>query len=64
MVRNLTSLKFSVQPGARLGEEGVPAHLDGAKERERNQQRAQAEDCESGAAEVKEALEVVGVQAV
>ena len=55
---------FLVQPGARLGEEGVPAHLDGAKEGERDQQRTQAEDCESGAAKIEEALEVVGVQAV
>lgn len=43
---------FLVQPGARLRKEGVPAHLDGAKERERNQQRAQAHDGESSAAEV------------
>lgn len=55
---------FLVQPGARLRKEGVALHLDCAKEGERDQQRAQAEDCESGAAEVKEALEMVGVQAV
>ena len=55
---------FLVQPGARLREEGVPLHLDCAKEGERDQQRAQAHDGESSAAEVKEALEVVGVQAV
>lgn len=55
---------FLVQPGARLRKEGVALHLDCAKEGERDQQRAQAHDGESGAAEVKEALEVVGVQAV
>ncbi len=55
---------FLVQPGARLRKEGVALHLDCAKEGKRDQQRAQAHDGESGAAEVKEALEVVGVQAV
>ena len=55
---------FLVQPGARLRKEGVPLHLDCAEDGERKQQRAQAHDGESGAAEVEEALEVVGVQAV
>ena len=44
---------FLVQPGARLRKEGVPLHLDCAKEGERDQQRAQAHDGESGAAEVQ-----------
>ena len=49
---------------AGLREEGVAMHLDGAEDGEHEQQRAQAHNGESGAAEVKEALEVVGVQAV
>ena len=44
---------FLVQPGARLHKEGVALHLDCAKEGERDQQRAQAHDGESGAAEVQ-----------
>ncbi len=50
-----------VLAGARLGEEGVAAHLDCTKNSEHDKNRAQAEDCRERAEEVQDAFEEVAI---
>lgn len=50
-----------VLAGARLREEGVPAHLDGTENRERNEDGAQAENCRERAEEIQDAFEEVAI---